>query len=395
MTGFSTRAVQTGFTPDPVTGAVVPPITLASTFVLKDIENSEEGYDYSRSGNPTRDAYCSALANLEGGEFAKAFPSGLSAEDTLIRILTRAGDTILYGKDAYGGTGRLFTWILPHEGRKTLRVDTTDLDQIRAAFEQTKAKLLWLETPSNPRLEITDIAAAVEIAHEAGAWVVVDNTFATPVFTRPIELGADVVVHSTTKFIGGHSDLVGGAAIFAPGLSLGYTGLSETDSLAEEVGWWQNAVGCVPGPFDCWLAHRGLRTLNVRVRAAEASALKVAHALKEFPLIETVLYPGLPEHPGHDIAARQMGGFGAIISFEVGSHNIAKAICENTSIFRLAVSLGAAESLIEFPAAMTHASLAATSDAAPANLVRLAIGLEDPEDLIEDLRFAFGKASRA
>ncbi|MDR0848682.1 MAG: PLP-dependent transferase [Propionibacteriaceae bacterium] len=395
MTGFSTRAVQTGFTPDPLTGAVVPPLTLASTFVLKDIENSAEGYDYSRSGNPTRDAYCSALASLESGEAAKAFPSGLSAEDTLIRILTKPGDTILYGKDAYGGTGRLFTWVLPHEGRTTLRIDTTNVAEIRAALEQTKATLLWLETPSNPQLEITDIAAAVDVAHKAGARVVVDNTFATPVFTRPIELGADVVVHSTTKFIGGHSDLVGGAAIFAPNLSLGHQGLSETDSVVEEVGWWQNAVGCVPGPFDCWLAHRGLRTLNARVRAANASAQKVAEALTEFPLIETVLYPGLPGHPGHDIAARQMGGFGAIISFIVGSRETAKVVCENTSIFRLAVSLGAAESLIEFPNAMTHASLAATSDAAPANLIRLAIGLEDPEDLIEDLRQAFDKAGRA
>lgn len=395
MTGFSTRAVQVGHRTDPTTGAVVPPITLATTFVLPDVDNSRAGYDYSRSGNPNRDAYQLALADLEGGGQAVAFPSGLSAEDTVVRVLTRPGDTVLYGQDAYGGTGRLFTWVLPAEGRAARRVDTTDPAAVAAALAATGAKLVWLETPSNPKLEVSDIQAVAEVAHAAGAWVVADNTFATPVFTRPIEWGADVVVHSATKFIGGHSDMTGGAAIFAPGLALERPGLSGSADLAEETRWWQNAVGAVPGPFDCWLAHRGLRTMPLRVQRAARTAQTVAEALQAHPEVTQVYYPGLADHPGHDIASRQMAGFGAVVSFELATPALARRVAESTSLFRLAVSLGAAESLIEYPYAMTHQALAATADAAPDRLVRLAIGLEDAPDLLEDLDQAIAAAHQA
>ena len=385
MAGFSTRAVQVGQSPDPRTGAVVPPITLASTFVLDDVDTMRGGYDYSRTANPTRDAYQEALASLEGGAAAIAFPSGMSAEDTVLRVLTQPGDLVLYGQDGYGGTGRLFKWILPAEGRAARHVDLTDPDALAAALDEAPARVVWLEPPSNPLLQITDIAAAVEVAHRAGAWVVADNTFATPVFQRPLELGEDVVVHSTTKFVGGHSDLIGGAAVFADGLTLGRTGLSGSDDLVTETLWWQNAVGAVPGPFDCWLAHRGLRTLPVRVKQAAKNAQFIAEALTAVPQLTRVWYPGLADHPGHAVAARQMSGFGAVVSIELATPALARKVAESTSLFRLAVSLGAAESLIEYPRAMTHGSLAATSDAAPDRLVRLAIGLEDPEDLLADL----------
>jgi len=388
MAGFYTRAVQVGQSPDPQTGAVVPPITLASTFVLDGVETTRSGYDYSRSGNPTRDAYQLALADLEGGGQAVAFPSGLSAEDTIIRVLTRPGDTVLYGRDGYGGTGRLFTWILETEGRTARRVDTTDPAALQAALAATPAQVVWLETPSNPLLEVSDIAACAELAHAAGAWVVVDNTFATPVFQRPIGLGADIVVHSTTKFVGGHSDLIGGAAVFAPGLALKRPGLSDSQDVAEETLWWQNATGAVPGPFDCWLAHRGLRTLPLRVKRAAESAQTIAEALTTIPGVAAVHYPGLSDHPQHDIAARQMSGFGAIVSIDLATPELARKVAESTQLFRLAVSLGAAESLIEYPYAMTHQSLAVTKDAADDRLVRLAIGLEDPEDLLADLQQA-------
>ncbi|MDR0960095.1 MAG: PLP-dependent transferase [Propionibacteriaceae bacterium] len=394
MFEFTTRAVQMGQSADPVTGAIVPPITLASTFLLDGVDTPRAGYDYSRSGNPTRDAYQVALSDLESGGEAVAYPSGMSAEDAVIRVLTRPGDTVLYGHDGYGGTGRLFTWVLPAEGKQARRIDTTQADTIRAGLAETGARVLWLETPSNPLLEVSDIAVAAELAHEAGAYLVVDNTFATPVFQRPLELGADVVVHSTTKFVGGHSDLIGGAAIFADGLELPQPGLSGSSSVADEARWWQNATGAVPGSFDCWLAARGLRTLPVRVKQMAASAQTIAESLVEIPEIVQVHYPGLPTHPGHAVAAKQMTGFGAVISVELATPAIARAFAESTKLFRLAVSLGAAESLIEYPFAMTHQALAATSDAAPDKLVRLAIGLEDPVDLIEDLRQAIALAVR-
>ena len=393
MAEFDTRAVQIGQRPDPATGAVVPPLTLASTFVMDSVETTRAGYEYSRTSNPTRDAYQLALADLEGGDQAIAFPSGLSAQDTIMRVLTRAGDTVLYGRDGYGGTGRLLAGVLGTEGRIARQVDTTDPYAIRTALQETPAAVVWLETPSNPLLEVSDIAAAAKIAHQAGARLVVDNTFATPVFTRPIELGADIVIHSTTKFIGGHSDLIGGAAIFAPGLTPTHPSLSDSDSLVEETLWWQNAIGAVPGSFDCWLAHRGLRTLPLRVRRGAESAQIIAETLTTIPEITHVWYPGLPGHRGHDIARRQMSGFGAVISIELASADLARRVAESTSLFRLAASLGAAESLIEYPQTMTH--VWQPPDAVPgvgeeplARVVRLAIGLEDPADLLADLRQA-------
>ena len=394
---FDTRAVQVGQRPDPATGAVVPPLTLASTFVLDGVETTRAGYEYSRTSNPTRDGYQLALADLEGGDQAVAFPSGLSAQDTVMRVLTRAGDAVLYGRDGYGGTGRLLAGVLGAEGRVARRVDTTDVDAIRTSLAETGATVVWLETPSNPLLEVSDIAAAADLAHRAGAWLVVDNTFATPVLTRPIELGADVVIHSTTKFIGGHSDLIGGAAIFAPGLATRRTSLSGSESLVEETLWWQNAIGAVPGAFDCWLAHRGLRTLPLRVRRGAQSAQAIAEALTAVDEITHVWYPGLPGHRGHDVAKRQMSGFGAVVSIELASAELARRVAESTSLFRLAASLGAAESLIEYPQTMTHAwqppDAAPGADGEPlARVVRLAIGLEDPADLLADLRQAIDTA---
>ena len=394
MRGLRTRAVHVGQTPDPVTGAVVPPIHLASTFVMDEVGVTRAGYDYSRSGNPTRDAFQVALANLESGGEAVAFPSGLGAEDTLIRALTRPGDHILAGTDVYGGTGRLLRSVLPAEGRTVARVDTTDREAVRAALAERRARLVWVETPSNPRLEISDIAVLAGIVHSAGGWLVVDNTFATPVFQRPIKLGADIVVHSTTKFVGGHSDLVGGAVVLSPGLALPEAGLSGSRSAGDELRWWQNATGAVPGVFDCWLAHRGLKTLAVRVEAAAKSAGTIAAALETMPGVRRVWYPGLASHPAYATAVRQMSGFGSVISFEMGSPGAARLVAESTEIFSLAVSLGAVESLIEYPYAMTHGVLAGTPDAAPDTLVRLAVGLEDPGDLIGDLVQAIRRAGR-
>ncbi|MDR1432338.1 MAG: PLP-dependent transferase [Propionibacteriaceae bacterium] len=392
MGEFATRAVHVGQSHDPVTGAVVPPVTFASTYVMDEVGVPRAGYDYSRSGNPTRSDYEAALASLEEGERALAFPSGLSAEDTVLRALTRAGDSVVYSQDVYGGTFRLFNVLLPAEGKHAVGLDATDSGELRAAIFGNKPRVVWLETPSNPLLDVIDIAATAELAHSVGAFLVVDNTFATPAQQLPLKLGADVVVHSTTKSIGGHADLVGGAAVFAAGLELGRAGVSETGAVPDEAYWWQNATGAVPGPFDCWLGHRGLKTLQTRVRAAAGSALQIAAALTQLPQVAKVRYPGLAEHPGHEIATRQMSGFGQVVSFQVGDPDLAKAICEGTELFALAVSLGAVESLIEYPAAMTHPQKADTSAAIPADLVRLSIGLEDTGDLIADLSQAIARA---
>jgi cystathionine gamma-synthase len=392
MTAFATRAVHVGQVPDPLTGAVVPPVTFASTYVMDEVGVPRAGYDYSRSGNPTRSHYEAALASLEEGERALAFPSGLSAEDTVLRALTRAGDSVVYSQDVYGGTFRLLNILLPTEGKSTIGLDATDTDSLRAAIRDARPRVVWLETPSNPLLDIIDITTAAELAHQVGAFLVVDNTFATPAQQLPLKLGADVVVHSTTKAIGGHADLVGGAAVFAPGLELGRAGVSETALVADETYWWQNATGAVPGPFDCWLGHRGLKTLLTRVRAASASAQQLAESLTAIPAVRRVRYPGLPGHPGHQIAAEQMSGFGQVVSFQVGDPGLAKAICESTELFALAVSLGAVESLIEYPAAMTHPQKADSEAAIPADLVRVSIGLEDPGDLIADLTQAIERA---
>ncbi|MDR1851420.1 MAG: aminotransferase class I/II-fold pyridoxal phosphate-dependent enzyme [Propionibacteriaceae bacterium] len=373
---FATDAVHVGQEVDSLTGAIVPPLVLASTFAMDVPGQTRVGYDYSRSGNPTRTAYEQALAAAEGGVRALAFPSGLSAEDTVLRALTVPGDLIAYSHDVYGGTYRLLEKHLPAEGKRALAVDAADLDSLAAAISRHRPKVVWVETPSNPLLEIADIQAIAELAHESGGLLVVDNTFASPALQRPLALGADVVVHSTTKSIGGHSDLIGGAAVFANGDD------------AERVYSWQNSVGAVPGTFDVWLAHRGLKTLDTRVRAMSVTAGRLAVALREVPGVVRVLYPGLPEHPGHDLAKRQMDGFGSVLSVELANAETAKRVCERTSIFTLAVSLGAVESLIEHPASMTHGVKQGSMHESPDNLIRLSIGLEGYEDLLEDLKTA-------
>ncbi|MDR1712432.1 MAG: aminotransferase class I/II-fold pyridoxal phosphate-dependent enzyme [Propionibacteriaceae bacterium] len=394
MPEFSTRAIHVGQEPDPITGAVVPPVTFASTYVMDQVGVPRGGYDYSRSGNPTRDGYQAALASLEEGESALAFPSGLSATDTVLRALVQPGERVLYSQDVYGGTYRMFNQLLPAECRLAHGLDATDTVALANAAGELRPRVVWLETPSNPLLDIIDIESAAAIAHAVGAFLVVDNTFATPALQRPLTLGADVVVHSTTKAIGGHSDLVGGAAVFAPGLELGRPGASETGLVAAEAYWWQNATGAIPSPFDCWLGQRGLKTLDARVRAACANAQIIAEFLETVPQVTRVRYPGLPNDPGHQTAVEQMDGFGAVVSFQVGSAQAAKAICEATKVFLLAVSLGAVESLIEYPAAMTHPQKSGSAAAIPADLVRLAVGLEDSDDLIADLRQAFAAAAK-
>lgn len=389
--GRSTLAIHTGQTPDPITGAIVPPLSLATTFVMDEVGVSRAGYDYSRSGNPTRSALEETLAALEGGEAAFAFPSGLSAEDTVLRVLTRAGDTVLYGQDVYGGTYRLLTAVLASEGRRAVPVDVFDLDATERAIARERPTVLWVETPSNPLLQIADIEALARLAHVSGTHLVVDNTFASPALQRPLAWGADVVVHSTTKLIGGHSDMVGGAAVTAKGLTLpcGRTGPGGSRQVGAELGYLRNATGAVPGPFDAWLASRGLKTLKVRAASASASARAIADHFAGHPGVRRVYYPGRADHPGHDIALRQMDGFGTVVSLGCDSEALARLVCEHTRLFSLAVSLGAVESLIEHPATMTHAAKADSELAIPQDLVRLAVGLEDANDLIADLEQAF------
>ncbi|MCF2706546.1 PLP-dependent transferase [Arcanobacterium haemolyticum] len=392
MTGFATRAVHVGQEPDPITGDVVPPVHVTSTYVMDSVGEARAGYDYSRSGNPTRSAYERALASLEGGAGALAFPAGLSAEDTLVRAVTRIGGHISFGADVYGGTYRLFTSVLPREGRTATALDLTDLEAVEHDLATHPAHVLWVETPSNPRLHVFDIRALAALAHSYGALLVVDNTFASPVLQRPLELGADVVVHSTTKYIGGHSDIIGGAIITAKDVVVpaDVTGWSESGRVLDEVHYLQNATGAVPSPRDCYLAHRGLKTLAVRVSRQSETALAIAHFLENDDRVAAVHYPWLASHRHHDLATKQMSGGGGVLSFETYSPEVARSVCESTTIFALAVSLGATESLIEYPAAMTHAAKAGAESAIPANLVRLAVGLEDPDDLIADLDCALG-----
>lgn len=369
--GFATTCVHGFGGPDPATGAVVPPISLATTFAQDGVGGLAAGYEYSRSGNPTRSAWERHVAALEGGRHGFAFASGLAAEDALLRLVA-PGDHVLLPDDAYGGTIRLARRV--HPGIEIDTVDLTDLDAVRAAWRPT-TRMVWVETPTNPMLRIVDIAAVAELSGDAT--VVVDNTFATPALQQPLALGADVVVHSATKYLGGHSDVVGGAVVTNDG------------DLAERIGFLQNAAGAVPSPFDCYLAIRGARTLDLRMRRHSESAAIVAHALVEHPAVTEVRWPGLPTHPGHDIAARQMSGFGGMVSFRVESEAVALAVCKSTELFTLAESLGAVESLIEHPARMTHASVAGTANAVPADLIRLSVGIEDPADLVADLERAF------
>lgn len=380
--GFQTLAIHAGSEPDPVTGAVVPPIYQVSTYKQDGVGGLRGGYEYSRSANPTRTSLEDCLAAIEGGSQALAFASGLAAEDCILRAALAPGDHVLIPDDAYGGTYRLFAKVLSRWGVSHTAVPLSDLDAVRAALAARDVKLVWAETPTNPLLSIVDLAALAAAAHEAGALLVVDNTFASPYLQRPLELGADVVVHSTTKYLGGHSDVVGGALV-----------LSDQD-LAERARFHQNAMGAVAGPFDAWLTLRGIKTLAVRMDRHCANAARVAEMLAGHPAVASVLYPGLPTHQGHKIAAEQMRGFGGMVSFRLAAgEQAAVDVCGRTQLFTLGESLGGVESLIEHPARMTHASAAGSPLEVPSDLVRLSVGIEDADDLLDDLRQALGGAS--
>ncbi|MDR3067914.1 MAG: cystathionine gamma-synthase [Cellulomonas sp.] len=378
---LATRTVHAGAEPDPLTGAVVPPIYQVSTYKQDGVGGLRGGYEYSRSGNPTRTALETALAAVESGERGLAFASGLAAEDALLRTLLRPGDHLVIPDDAYGGTYRLVAQVHGPWGVDHTPVRLSDPDQVAAAVEPGRTRVVWVETPTNPMLRIADIAALAQIAHDAGALLVVDSTFASPALQQPLRLGADVVVHSTTKYIGGHSDVIGGALVVAPGVRLP----GATDALADALAFVQNAAGAVAGPFDAWLTLRGLRTLSVRMERHSTNAAILAQALVDHPQVTAVHYPGLPGHPGHEVAARQMRGFGGMVSFQVGSPRRARELCAATRLFTLAESLGGVESLIEHPASMTHASAAGSALEVPADLVRASVGIEDPDDLVADL----------
>ncbi|WP_405489547.1 cystathionine gamma-synthase [Streptomyces sp. NBC_00096] len=375
---FETRAIHAGNTADPLTGAVVPPIYQVSTYKQDGVGGLRGGYEYSRSANPTRTALEENLAALEGGRRGLAFASGLAAEDCLLRTLLSPGDHVVIPNDAYGGTFRLFAKVVSRWGVEWSVADTSDPASVRAALTP-KTKVIWVETPSNPLLGITDIALVADIARTAGAKLVVDNTFASPYLQQPLALGADVVVHSLTKYMGGHSDVVGGALVAADA------------ALGEELAYHQNAMGAVAGPFDSWLVLRGIKTLAVRMDRHAENAGKIAEMLTRHPKVHTVLYPGLPGHPGHEVAAKQMRNFGGMISFQVtGGEEEAVALCDRTKIFTLGESLGGVESLIEHPGRMTHASVAGSALEVPGDLVRLSVGIENADDLLADLTQALG-----
>ncbi|MFE5338441.1 cystathionine gamma-synthase [Isoptericola sp. NPDC056573] len=387
--GFSTRAIHAGQDPDPTTGAVVPPIHQVSTYKQDGVGGLRGGYEYSRSANPTRTALEEALAAAEHGERGFAFASGLAAEDTLLRAVLRPGDHVIVPNDAYGGTYRLVARVFGPWGIAHTPVDLSDVDAVRAAV-RPETKVLWVETPTNPLLGVSDVAALAGVARDAGALLVVDNTFATPYLQQPLALGADVVVHSTTKYIGGHSDVVGGALVVAAGAVLpgGLESPAGGTDVAGAVGFHQNSSGAVAGPFDAWLTLRGLKTLAVRMDRHQANAAAVADFLAGHPAVTEVLYPGLASHPGHDVAARQMRGFGGMVSFRAGSEAKALDVCARTQVFTLAESLGGVESLVEHPGRMTHGSVAGTSLEVPDDLVRLSVGIEDVDDLVADLEQA-------
>jgi len=373
--GFETRAIHAGQPPDPATGAVVGPIYQTSTYAQRAV-GDHLGYEYSRTANPTRAALEACLASLEGAAFGRAFASGMAAEDAVLRAELAPGDHLVVPHDAYGGTWRLVTRLYGPTGLACTPVDMADLGALEAAW-RPQTRMVWVETPTNPLLSVVDIAAVAALAHQRGAVCVVDNTFASPYLQQPLALGADVVVHSTTKFLNGHSDVVGGFVA---------TDDAERDA---RLGFVQNAAGAVPGPFDCFLTLRGVRTLAVRMDRHCASAAAVAERLSEHPAVESVFYPGLPTHPGHALAARQMRGFGGMVAFTLaGGEQAALAVAGATRVFTLAESLGAVESLIEHPGRMTHASVAGSALEVPANLVRLSVGLETVADLLADLEAA-------
>jgi len=375
--GFETLAIHAGQEPDPLTGAVVPPIYQVSTFKQDGVGGARGGYEYARSANPTRTALEECLAALENGAGALAFASGLAAEDCLLRTVCSPGDHVLIPDDAYGGTYRLFAQVLAGWGISHTVVAMSDLAAVRAELAARPVKMVWVETPTNPLLSIADIRALAHAAHGAGAMLVVDNTFASPYLQQPLRLGADVVVHSTTKYLGGHSDVIGGAIVFA-----------DTE-LAAPIGFTRNATGGVPGPFDAWLTLRGIKTLAARMDRHCRNAMRIAEMLAEHPAVAEVFYPGLPAHPGHKTAQEQMRAFGGMVSFRMlAGEEAAVAACGRTRLFTLGESLGGVESLIEHPARMTHASVAGSVLEVPADLIRLSVGIEDCDDLMDDLQQA-------
>lgn len=374
---FETRAIHDGQDPDPTTGAVVPPIYQTSTF-QQSAPAEHKGYEYARTGNPTRTALEACLASLEEGQFGLAFASGMAAI-TATAYLLSPGDHAVLPDDVYGGTYRLFVRVLERYGIASSFVDMTDLTRVEAALTP-KTRMVLTETPTNPYLKIFDIAAISELAHARDALVVVDNTFASPYFQRPLSLGADLVVHSTTKYLGGHSDVVGGAVVI------------NSKDIYQTLKFYQNAAGAVPSPFDCWLVLRGVRTLGIRMDRHATNAIAVAEFLRDNPAVTRVFYPGFPEHPGHDIARKQMSGFGGMVSFVVrGGLESARRVASSTKIFILGESLGGVESLLDHPASMTHASLAGSSLQVDGGLIRLSVGIEHVDDLVDDLQQALAK----
>jgi cystathionine beta-lyase/cystathionine gamma-synthase len=371
---FETRAIHEGQEPDPATGAVTVPIYQTSTYVQEAV-GKHKGYDYARVANPTRTALQQCLASLESAEHGVAFSSGLGAVTTVMHLLS-PGERVVSVNDVYGGVYRMFSQVYEPKGYRFTYLSADELNTGLAEHLDEDTRIVWLETPTNPLLNVIDIAAAAQAAHAVGALVVVDNTFATPYLQRPLELGADIVLHSTTKYLGGHSDVVGGFAA------------TDDPTVAERLLFLQKSLGAVPGPFDCWLVLRGLKTLAVRMRQHCENAIQVAAFLEQHPAIERVLYPGLATHPGHEIARRQMADFGGMISILAESEEEAVALVARTKLWALAESLGGVESLIEHPARMTHASTADAPFAAPRNLVRLSVGIESADDLIADLEAA-------
>jgi cystathionine gamma-synthase len=374
--GFDSLAVHAGQEFDPTTGAVIPPVHFSTTYAQDGVGGLRQGYEYGRSGNPTRTSLQTQLAAIEGGRHALSFASGLAAEDALLRAVLQPGDEVLLGNDVYGGTYRLIARILGPWGVKLRVVDMSDANAVAAAIEERAPQIVWVETPSNPLLRITDIAELARVSHAAGALVVVDNTFASPALQQPLALGADVVVHSTTKYLGGHSDVVGGALVL------------NDDELAEKAKFLQFAAGAVSGPLDAWLTTRGIKTLGIRMQRHSENGQAVADFLAGHGAVARVYYPGLAAHPGHEIAARQMSAFGGIVSLALADAAAARRFAESTRVFTLAESLGGVESLLNYPDEMTHASVRGTELAVPEEVIRLSVGIESAEDLLADLEQA-------
>lgn len=378
ISGPATRAIHAGYRPDPATGAVNVPIYASSTFAQDGVGGLRGGFEYARTGNPTRAVLEASLAAVEEGAFARAFSSGMAATDCALRAMLRPGDHVVIPDDAYGGTFRLIDKVFTRWDVQYTPVRLADLDAVGAAITP-RTRLIWVETPTNPLLSIADITAIAELGTDRSAKVLVDNTFASPALQQPLRLGADVVLHSTTKYIGGHSDVVGGALV------------TNDEELDEEFAFLQNGAGAVPGPFDAYLTMRGLKTLVLRMQRHSENACAVAEFLADHPSVSSVLYPGLPSHPGHEIAARQMRGFGGMVSVRMrAGRRAAQDLCAKTRVFILAESLGGVESLIEHPSAMTHASTAGSQLEVPDDLVRLSVGIEDIADLLGDLEQALG-----